>query len=165
MVSYWLFRREDFFLCVTLQRTSCCHHSAWHRVYSNPAECINESYYLATLLDMVTSEFVTPIILILCFWLCFVLTSGVGTPTWCCFFLRNTTNPSTTIRWPSFIYSCTFTGHSYRLQGAARMAGVSETWIFSSHIFGFMKIRPVGAVLLHAYWQMDRRDEANSRSL
>jgi hypothetical protein len=62
---------------------------------------------------MVINEFVTPIILVLCFRLCLALTSGVGTPTWCRIFLPNTTNPSTTIRWPIFIYSCTFDWRHY----------------------------------------------------
>jgi hypothetical protein len=104
------------FFCVTLQRTSYCHHSAWHRVCSNPAGCINERYFLVTLLDMATNAFVTPVILVLCLWLCLFLTSGVDTPTWCCFFRPNTTNPSTTIRWPSFIYSCAFEWHLCRPQ-------------------------------------------------
>lgn len=117
VVSTWRFLFcFCFFFGVTLQRTSCCHHSSWHRVYSNLVGCIKESYFVVTLLDMVINEFVTPIIVVLCFWLCLALTSRVGTPTWCRFFLPNTTNPSTTIRCPSFIYSRTFERRLYRPQ-------------------------------------------------
>ena len=123
------------FYCVTLQRTSCCHHSAWHRVYSNPAGCINENNYLVTLLDMVTNEFVTPIIVVLCFWLCLVSTSGVGTPTWCCFFVPNTTNPSTTIRRPSFIYSCTFDRPQLPSSRSCPHGWCFWNWNFCCHIF------------------------------